>query len=334
MLPEIPLLDVGADWPFETLDREFGRVQALLDEGSGRFPGVVVRVADGISRRWLKRWHEPHLEEIDRIAARLGRPGAYFLNVSYEWGCTSSAGPSPDGRSARLMRVLDWPDRGLGRHVIAARVDGEAGPWLTLTWPGYTGVLQAVAPGRFAAALNQAPMEKPVGFYPLDWFVNRVKVWDRPHLMAAHLLRRVFERARDFAEAKAMLSETPIALPTIYILAGLAPEDACVIERMPEEAHVIEGCAAADNAWQAPHWPGRVRGKDNGVRRDRMRSAAPSAAGDFAWLQPPILNPWTRLVFMADAARGSALAQGFEADGPATAVLTWSAAAEPRDPAA
>jgi hypothetical protein len=324
-LPEIPVLHVGADWPFETLDRAIERAHALLDEGGGRVPRLAVRAADAISRRWLERWHEPYLTEIDRISARIGRPGAYFLNISYEWGCTSRAGPSPDGRSARLTRVLDWPDDGLGRHIIAAYVKGLAGPWLTLTWPGYTGVLQAVAPGRFAAALNQAPMDWPVGFYPLDWLVNRLRVWDQPHLTAAHLLRQVFERARTFAEAKALLAETPIALPAIYILAGLGPEEGCVIERQPDSAHVIEGQACAANAWQAPHWSGRPRGHDNAQRVESLRSAPVALDGAFEWLRPPVLNSRTRLAFVADAASGSAIAQGFEIDGAATAVLRWSA---------
>ena len=324
-LPDIPLLDVGVDWPFETLDRAFEHVNALLDAGSGRIPTAAIRIADALSRRWLARWHEPYLREIDRIAARLGRPGAYFLNVSYEWGCTSAAGRSPDGRSARLMRVLDWPDRGLGRHVIAARVHGEAGPWLTLTWPGYTGVLQAVAPGRFAAALNQAPMAKPVGVYPLDWLVNRRRVWGVPHPPAAYLLRRVFEGARDFAEAKAMLTATPIALPAIFTLAGLTPDEACVIERQADAAHVIDGASCAANAWQTPGWSGRPRGLENALRLQRMRTANDAPAEGLDWLQPPILNPLTRLVFVADAASGSVIAQGFEADGPATAVLRCNA---------
>jgi hypothetical protein len=219
-LPEIPVLDVGVDWPFEILEGQLDRINALLDESGGRIPKLAIRMGDAISRLWLKRWHPFYLEEIDRISARITRPGAYFLNLSYEWGCTSSAGPSPDGLSSRLIRVLDWPDRGLGRYIVAARVKADAGPWLTLTWPGYTGVLQAVAPARFAAALNQAPMERPVGVYLADWVVNRLRIWKQPHLTPAHLLRQVFERASCFAEAKAMLSETPIALPTIYILAG------------------------------------------------------------------------------------------------------------------
>ena len=320
-LPEIPLLDVGADWPTATLEAQLDRAHALLNESGARFPRLALGIADALSRRWLARWHEPYLAEIDRISALVGRPGAYFLNVSYEWGCTSSAGPSADGGSIVLMRVLDWPGPGLGRHIVAVRVDCPAGRWLTLTWPGYTGVLQAVAPDRFAAALNQAPMDSPLGTYALDWLVNRARVWKQPHLTAAHLLRRVFEQARDFAEAKAMLSETPIAFPTIYILAGSAPGQACVIERMQEMSHVIEGPASAVNAWQASHWSGHPRGKDNGRRLHLMETAAPSLDGAFPWLRPPVLNKWTRLVFVADAATGSVVAQGYEAEKPATRVL-------------
>jgi hypothetical protein len=62
---------------------------------------------------------------------------------------------------------------------------------------------------------------------------------------------QVFQCARDFAEAKAMLSETLIALPAIYLLAGLGPDEACVIERLPDRAHVISGPVCAANAWVA-----------------------------------------------------------------------------------
>lgn len=324
-LAQIPVIDVGDDWPLATLQAGLAQAHALLDASSKRFPRFAVKIADALSRRWLARWHEPYLAEIDRVAALIGRPGAYFLNVSYEWGCTSSAAPAAGGSVPMLTRVLDWPERGLGSHVVAARVHSPVGRWLSLTWPGYTGVLQAVATGRFAAALNQAPMDKPVGLYPLDWLVNRTRVWRQPHLTAAHLLRRVFESAPDFATAKAMLVETPIALPTIYILAGVAPGEACVIERMPEASHVIEGPASAANAWQAPRWSGRPRGEDNHERLALLNRATASLDPTFPWLRPPVLNDWTRLVFAAEAASGSFVAQGYESERPATAVLQGSA---------
>jgi hypothetical protein len=35
---------------------------------------------------------------------------------------------------------------------------GPAGEFFDVTWPGAVGTLTAVAPGRFAAAINQAPL--------------------------------------------------------------------------------------------------------------------------------------------------------------------------------
>lgn len=321
-LPQIPVLDVGRAWPVETLDLETARAHALMDEATASYPGAVLRLADALSKKWLGRCRSPHLGEIDQIAARLRRPGAYYFNVSYEWGCTTSVGHGPDGSSARLVRVLDWPTSGLGRHVIAASVDGAAGRWVTLTWPGYTGVLQALAPGRFAAALNQAPMIKPTGFLPFDWAVGRFKVWRSAQRTPAHLLRHVFETATSYQDARAALTEGPITSPTIYALSGLGPDEACIIERTEDQAFVIEGPASAANAWQCPGWTGRARGDDN-EGRCRMMAGQPRAfdAG-FDWLRPPIRNDLTRLAVVADAASGSMIAQGFETDGPATQILS------------
>ena len=123
-------------------------------------------------------------------------------------------------------------------HVIAARVAGPAGPFVTLTWPGYTGVLTAMAPGRFSAALNQAPMRKAIGFYVLDWAVNRRRVWKMPHPTPAHLLRAVFEEAEMFADAKRRLMSEPISTPAIFSLAGVKPSETVVIERSETEARV------------------------------------------------------------------------------------------------
>jgi hypothetical protein len=48
-LPEIPVLDVGVDWPFEILRGQLDRINALLDEGSGRIPKPAIKIADAIS---------------------------------------------------------------------------------------------------------------------------------------------------------------------------------------------------------------------------------------------------------------------------------------------
>lgn len=321
-LVRIPLVDTGPDFPMATLVAHEARAHALLDCATRYVPRAALRALDGVSRRWLDKSAHAHLAEIDEIAARLGRPGAYFLSINYEWGCTVGVRSCPQARTARLIRVLDWATPGLGRYVLAARVAGRAGPYVTLTWPGYTGVLQAMAPGRFSAALNQAPMRKPVGIMPLDWAANRARVWTQPHLTPAHVLRAVFDEASSYADAKERLTTAPIAAPCIFSLAGLDADDTCVIERAETEAHVHHGRHTAANHWKAPGWAGRPRGVDSLGRAIQMQDIPAELDGGFPWLAYPILNANTRLAMVADAARGCLQAQGFERDGPATRVLS------------
>ena len=323
-LPSIPVLDVGPDFPMATLLVHEARAHAMLDRALP-VPRTILRSLDRVSRRWLERTHNAQLPEIDAVAARLGRPGVHFLSVNYEWGCTVSVGPSPDGRTARLVRTLDWMTSGLGSFVIAARVQSPVGAFVTLTWPGFTGVLQAMARGRFAASINQAPMRKlGGGLYALDWLVNRARVWQAPHEMPAQLLRRSFETAPDFTSARRLLIDTPIAAPAIYTLAGISGDEACTIERTETDAHVIDGPACASNHWQAPGWTGHPRGLDSAGRIVTMRGASATELDpDFPWLVPPVLNKLTRLAMVADAATGRLLAQGYEGEAPVTQPLLW-----------
>jgi hypothetical protein len=320
-LVRIPVHAVGSAYPMETLKLEEARAHALISDATGNMPPAVLKMLDAISRRWLVKQDSVHLDEIDAIARRLARPGAYFLSVNYEWGCTCKVGPSPDHKSARLVRVLDWLMPGLGREVIAARVAGAAGPFTTLTWPGYTGLLQGMAPRRFSAALNQAPMRASLGRFYLDWAVNRARVWRMANLTPAHLLREVFETARSFGDAKRMLTERPISTPAIFTLAGVRPSETAVIERNETEARVHEGGNVAANHWQAPGWRGHQRGSDSAGRACRMHAVSTEFDADFRWLVPPILNTNTRLVMIADAAQGRLIARGIEAYRPATETL-------------
>lgn len=317
-LPAIPVHDVGPDLALSTLAADPDRAQTLLDMAAGPVPELLLRVADRISRGWLVRSGNPYLSEIDVMSRALGRAGGHFFNVHYEWGCTTGVKPGEGGENPRLVRVLDWRTPGLGRHVMAARVAGPAGPWVTLTWPGFAGVLQAVAPGRFAGALNQAPMADPVGLLPADWAVNRARVWRNGSLPPVHLLRRAFERAKDYAEALAILTDTPVAAPAIFTLAGIDPGEGAVIERREREARVHAGHSCTANAWQSAEWSGRARGKQNAERVAMLRGLAGEIEDDLGWLAAPILNDTTRLVMVADAKAGWLVARGYEAGAPAT----------------
>ncbi|MSP66971.1 MAG: hypothetical protein EXQ96_02520 [Alphaproteobacteria bacterium] len=299
------------------------QAEALLATSRRAYGALPLTLAGRLGRRWLERNRNPYADELAALAATLGDDALYALNLSYEWCCSTLVGPDPGGRGARLLRTLDWPLAGLGGNLAIARADSPAGAYLDLTWPGFVGTLTVAAPGRFAAAINQAPLRHHVGVVPLDWLSDRIGVWRSGALPPAHLLGLVAETGRDFAEARTALAETPICLPALFALTGTAPEDACIIECEERSAVVHDGSKAIANDWLSPGRRGWPRGTDNEGRRCAMAELSHTPLAGFEWLVPPIANPMTRLAACLNAATGELLAQGFEAAGPVTAP-TWA----------
>jgi hypothetical protein len=316
-LPPIPFIRVGAGGPLALLEAEHARAEAMLAIVHRRFGRLPFRVGDRISRAWLKRTDMPYREEILAVANRIGMPGAIMLNLSYEWACTTGTAADPARPGQRMLRVLDWPLPGLGRFVVVAEEDGPRGIFHNVTWPGAVGVLTASAPRRFALAINQGPMTRRGLGLVGDWAVDRLRLWRRPGLPPAQLARQVCLHARDYDQALAMLRDTPIALPTLFILAGTKAGQGCVIER-GVHAHVTQAPITCANTWLglSPH--GRPRGRDND---GRMRLLADRLVGGdgFGWLGPPVLNRWTRLAVSANPLVGDLAVLGYEGMRPATA---------------
>jgi hypothetical protein len=183
-------------------------------------------------------------------------------------------------------------------------------------------VLTGSAPGRFAAAINQPPLPLPGWGRAAGWLAARLRVNRSAALPPSHLLRLAFDTCRSFTEAVALIRSTPICLPAIFTLAGPELGEAIVIERT-ETAGFEPVPAAAANHWAAtPGPPGRPRNASSPERRQAM--AALLASGQdwsLAWLQPPILQPDTRVAVMANPRTGRLLVQGWEKTGPATSVL-------------
>ena len=130
-LPEIPVLDTGPEFALETLERETERAHKLLDAATRFVPRTGLRALDAVSRRWLAKWANPALPEIDLIAAPTGSPRRLFPERQLRVGLYCQCESAPDANTARLVRVLDWATPGLGRNVIAARVHAAAGSFIT-----------------------------------------------------------------------------------------------------------------------------------------------------------------------------------------------------------
>jgi hypothetical protein len=353
-LPSIPIVDVREGGPLrharEGRERAAGLRQACL----GWFPAVVQPLApllDAMARWWLTRSQSPYVAEIRAIAAVLGFPGVWFLNGSYQWSCTALA-RDDDGRAGGddcgpwLARTLDWPFPGLGRFVEVARMQGPAGEFYNVTWPGYVGALTACAAGRFAAAINQAPMRRrsPGRWLRLyDLAANALgTMLHARQIPPDQLLRRVFETARDYDDALRMLEATPVARPVIYTLAGCRQGQHCVIERTEDEFNTRSDGHGAANDWlhSTPDWEGRIGAArvltcsfDAAAQYSReRREALAQWPGSFArdslgWVVPPVLNFYTRLAVEMCPARGILRVVGYE---PAAGADVAVPATQPR----
>jgi hypothetical protein len=330
-LATIPIVTVEAGGLVRYAAQRQERARALRDECVSWLPrraASLLPVLDSATRRWLRRSRSPYVAEIATIAETLGYPGIWFLNGCYQWGCTSLA--REQGDVPWLARTLDWPFPGLGRNLEIARMQGAAGRFDNATWPGYVGTLTACAPGRFAAAINQAPMRrrsKRVRLRPLDIAMNALRTWRIRHIPPDHLLREVFETAKTFDEAKQRLERTPIARPVIYTLVGCQHGERCVIERKEESFETRTNDTSAANNWlhDAFPWEARMRSEvllirtfDEAAQNSRARreqiAAWPGqfAQGRFDWVTGLVLNTNTRIAVEMCPATGAMRAVGYE----------------------
>lgn len=321
-LPQIPVYEVSPNFPMEIAER-MGEERAyeLLQAATAGAPRPVLKGLDWLSRRWLERNGSNYLAEIDALAKRSRAPGLYYLNVHYEWGCTSAARSGPNRSSPVLQRTLDWAVEGLGRYVVAARIASPHGQWVSLTWPAFTGVIQASAPGRFAASVNQPSPPRRTGSLWLDAVIAKHRIWSSRNTQPIHLLRQVFESAPDYSTALAMLERTPITTPAIFTLAGMQAGQVAVIERRPTAARVLRDAFAA-NEWRTPAWRrGHHAAFENAARLAAIQTATADFDSAFAWAKWPIVNSDTRLAMLAEPASGRLMARGYEAGEAATQTL-------------
>jgi hypothetical protein len=331
ILATIPVTEVPSDGLVAYAIGARERAKTLRDDCMTFLPAparLLLPVMDAVTRRWLKRSRSPYVAEAQAIASALGLPGIWFLNGCYQWGCTALA-REQDG-APWLVRTLDWPFPGLGRHLEITRMQGTAGAFDNVAWPGYVGTLTASAPGRFAASINQAPMRRRTRapwLRPLDIAANALGTWRTRFIPPDHLLREVFETCLTFTEAHRKLETTPIARPVIYTLVGCRGGERCVIERTEEGFTSRDDDTAAANDWLQRRWPWEARissevlltrtyeeaAQRSQARRDLLAQWPKDVAGGgFAWVTPPVLNPFTRLAVEMCPARGVLRAVGYE----------------------
>jgi hypothetical protein len=329
----VHIVDVREGGPAAHADQRLAQARALRAACLGWLPcgGFLARLADPVARWWLARSGSPLLTEIGSIARSVSGPGVWLLHCAYAVGCTASVDETAAGPI--LRRTLDWPFPGLGRLVEVARQQGRAGEYFNVTWPGFAGVLTAMAPGRFAASINQAPMRQRTSLAWLLWLdyalnaANALLV--KGQMPPEHLLRVAFDTCSDFDAVCRFLATARIARPAIFLVAGIKAGERALIEHYGEQATLHRGGIVAANAWRSdsPGWRPRVCGEgapaENNRRRTRAMAdsnAASSAAMD--WAKPPVVNAFTRTAVEMSVAQGRLKVAGWESDATGASRVT------------
>ncbi|MFM8454832.1 MAG: hypothetical protein ACKOAD_07775 [Gammaproteobacteria bacterium] len=317
----------NAQQMFLDIENSYGLASKILN-------AAAMPLGDAVCKKWLKKNQNPYLKEIQGASALVQKPGAYALNLAYEWGCTS--GFVCIDQEIHLLRILDWPFPGLGKTMMVAQHKSSLGDFYNMTWPALSGSFNAFAPGRFAIAINQAPMRRHLGNCVYDWAKNRVLWYKSKALPPSHLLRQVFEQAKDYTEALNMLENTELALPVIFSLLGPGPNQACIIERTEKAFATRHFNPALHNntlLGTANHFESRFNGQGHGwlpraiVSDERSRCFSSLSPQDeiqkqgFQWLKYPILNSLSRLAFRVNMAQNQLELVGLEGSEIVTRIL-------------
>jgi hypothetical protein len=320
-MDRIPFVDVRQGGPVAHVKKRTHVAYALRDACLAPLPNWLhgaLSPIDGLAGRWLRRSASHYREELEHIVDYLGFPGAMTMNLSYLFACSTAA--DLDARNQpRIRRSLDWPFHGLGKCVEVAWQSGPAGDYFNVTWPGSVGVLSAVAPGRFAAVINAAPMKRRTRSLlglPCDIVLNISQALTRTNDWPPdHLLRYAFEYSANFEEAIETLLTEPVARPALFTITGVRPDEIAVVERTERGGRVLRGAVTVANDWQTPEpgWKARM-GHENNVARRAVFDAVSVDAEPFSWVKPPVLNNLTRLVLeMSATGAGDLLVRGYEA---------------------
>jgi hypothetical protein len=180
-----------------------------------------------------------------------------------------------------------------------------------------------MAPGRFAAAINQAPLFRRTRanlLRPVDYLRNLSRTLLRERGMPPlHLLRHAFETAADFRQALDLLTKIEVARPVLFTLVGCAADEIAVIERRERGAtvHLGEGSVAndwrtADESWEPRPCSLADRRLDSAARRAAIEQAAALFDEPFGWVVPPVRNWNTRVAVDMNPRAGLIRVLGFE----------------------
>jgi hypothetical protein len=190
--------------------------------------GVISGIADSLSAflRSANRDH-PYVQEIEGLAeaAEVDANDLYLANIIYDitakygilgWvGCTGFVHGGPP--HPLIARNMDWDiPKGIGEHSLVLRYKARGHEFVTVGFPGVTGVISGLSSRGYAITVNQKyseSLEWPAIVMPVLW-----------------LVRETLEQATSYDAARRRLCRYRAASPAFYLVCGRQPGESCLIE--------------------------------------------------------------------------------------------------------
>jgi len=165
---------------------------------------------------------------------------SWLKDLKEKWfGCTALAFNRKGRGGVAHVRNMDWPVEDCGKLSAVIHYTGGCGPFTSVGWPCFVGVISGIAKGRFSITLNQAPQ---VGMVSTNW-------------PAAFALRNVFQECETFDQVVKTLTSTRLSASALFMVVGTKRDQAVVIEhtgRKAERRWMKDGVLALANHFERP----------------------------------------------------------------------------------
>lgn len=207
----------------------------------------------------------PYYEEIVGIAGYSNLPPSAIVlyNVFYEIFtlCTSIVAQDPSGNIIHARNLdtglfLGWDTKNKTWRVaellhpltvqLQFKKDGVI-IFESTSFAGYVGILTAVRKEKFSLSVDKR-FSLNGGFMGLlEWILFQ----DYNQSWVSFLTREVMQEAKDYEDAKRMLSKTRLLAPVYFILGGTKPGEGSVITRDRDDYNVVNlgSSATGSGSW-------------------------------------------------------------------------------------
>lgn len=185
--------------------------------------GTLLSLAAPVVRQTYALAGGLYVGEMDAWSDALDMNRGYstILNCTYELAMMCTAGVVMTPKGPVHVRSVDWPLTKIGPATCIFHFKKGAHRFVAVGLAGHVGVLSGMVPGAYSITMNYAPSDGLSLDYGPSFY-----------------LRFVFETCKTYAQAVSALQSVDLAAAAFFVVCGVKPGEACVVERTRQDCAV------------------------------------------------------------------------------------------------